>query len=200
MLFRSVGEDEFELLAAENVLALHETLPLSPDQWPQKKSALVSLVNTRVGTPESPTPASLALFDARWDLNRGPTNWYLWRKASTDPRLVDKAERGGGLGLGVDGTIGGGTDVYRVVDYDLHYAPNVVMSKRGQPWCSERFEHLQAACTYQMYLSGADLWVLPDEWTFTVEVLEKSPEGTKIDPAEKLKVRSWRRVLVVGAS
>lgn len=78
--------------------------------------------------------------------------------------------------------------MYKVIDYDLHYAPNVVMSKRGQPWCTERFENMQAACVYQMYLSGAELWVLPDQWIYTLEVMEKGTEETKVDPAEKLKV------------
>lgn len=184
-----VSASEFPLLAAEHILALHASLPLPPSQWPTKKQALVSMINTRLPSPDSPTSARLALFDRRWDLNHGPTNWYLWRKSSADPHLRDEPEAGGGVGLGVDGQVGGGRELYRVVDYDLHYAPNVVVSRKGQPWCTERFEQMQSACVYQMYLSGAEMWVLPDEWTFTVEVVEKKPEGWKEDPAEKLKVR-----------
>lgn len=184
-----VSEFEFDLIAAENLVELHKTLPLSPDQWPQKKSSLVPLVshNTRSSSP-NPPPPSIALHDRRWELNHGPTNWYLWRKSPSDAHLDSPPDQGGGIGLGVEGTLGGGTAVYKVIDYDLHYAPNVVMSKRGQPWCTERFENMQAACVYQMYLSGAELWVLPDQWIYTLEVMEKGTEETKVDPAEKLKV------------
>lgn len=184
-----VSSTEFPLLAAAHLQSLHSSLPLTPSRWPLKKASLVSLVNTRLGTPDQPTNALLALFDRRWDLNHGPSNWYLWRKSSVDPRLLEDPISGGGVGLGVDEGVGGGNEVYKVVDYDLHYAPNVVVSKKGQPWCTERFETMPSACTYQMYLSGAEMWVLPDEWTFTLEVTERRPDGVKEDPAEKLKVR-----------
>ncbi|GAA5920276.1 hypothetical protein JCM1841_003016 [Sporobolomyces salmonicolor] len=185
--FAGIGADEFEPLAAEYIHALFETLPVQPEDWPTRKQQLVQLVNTRVPSPEAPTTAALALYDRRWDLNRGPTNWYLWRKSSTDPRLLENPSSGGGLGLGLDGAVGGGKEVYRVVDYDLHYAPLVVVSKKGQPWCTERFDDVRAACVYQMYLTGAEMWVLPDEWTYTLEVLEKRPDSDQEDPADKLK-------------
>lgn len=186
--FDGVSRYEFEALARQNLRSIRESLPIAPESWPQRKSALVALVNTRIGSPDSPAVSSMALHDRHWDLNHGPTNWYLWRKSSADPRLVEAPELGGGLGLGLDGLIGGGRDVYRVIDYDLHYAPNVVVSRKGQPWCTERFDVMKAACVYQMYLSGAEMWVLPDEWTFTVEVLEKKADGVLGDPSEKLKV------------
>ncbi|GAA5907082.1 uncharacterized protein JCM6883_006132 [Sporobolomyces salmoneus] len=185
--FSGVGPDEFESLANEYVRTMIETLPLKPEEWPSRKQQLVQLVNTRIPSPDTPTTASLALYDRRWDINHGPTNWYLWRKSSVDPRLGDEPTAGGGLGLGLDGTVGGGREVYKVVDYDLHYAPHVVVSKKGQPWCTERFDGVRAACVYQMYLMGAELWVLPDEWVYTLESLEKRPEGDKEDPADKLR-------------
>ncbi|BGP25913.1 glycosyltransferase family 49 protein [Rhodotorula toruloides] len=185
--FSGVTADELDPLANEHIHTLFETLPLAPEEWPTRKQSLVQLVNTRVPSVASPTTARLALFDKRWDLNHGPSNWYLWRKSPTDPRLQEKPSSGGGLGLGIDGSVGGGREPYRVVDYDLHYSPLVAISKKGQPWCTERFDDLRAACTYQMYLSGAEMWVLPDEWAYTVEVVERKPEGEKEDPAEKLK-------------
>lgn len=188
--FAGVGADEFAPLAAEHLHTLVESLPLAQGDWPTRKQQLVSFVNTRVPSIESPTTARLALFDRRWDLNHGPSNWYLWRKSATDPRLMEKPTSGGGLSLGLDGAVGGGKEVYRVVDYDLHYSPLVVVSKKGQPWCTERFDDVRAACVYQMYLAGAEMWVVPDEWAYTLEVLEKKAEGVKEDPAEKLKVRS----------
>lgn len=188
-----VGEDEFAALAAQNAFVLTETLPIARSEWPTKKANLVGLVNTRVGTADTPTSAQLALYDRGWDLNHGPTNWYLWRKSGTDPRLLEPPDMGGGVGLGLNGGVGGGREVFRVTDYDLHYSPYVVVSRKGQPWCTERFEHMQAACVYQMYLSGAEMWVLPDEWAFTLEGTEKPAESVKEDPAQKLKVSSFPR-------
>ncbi|BGP41530.1 hypothetical protein JCM10450v2_005579 [Rhodotorula kratochvilovae] len=185
--FAGVSAEEFEPLAAEHVHQLLETLPLAPEEWPTRKQQLVQLVNTRVPSPESPTTAQLALFDRRWDANHGPSNWYLWRKSAADARLSEPPASGGGAGIGPDGSVGGGKELYRVVDYDLHYAPLVVASKKGQPWCTERFDDVRASCVYQMYLSGAEMWVVPDEWAYTLEVLEKRPEGEKEDPADKLK-------------
>ncbi|SGZ01293.1 BQ5605_C033g11136 [Microbotryum silenes-dioicae] len=182
-----VAHEEFDALAAEHIQMLESTLPLARAEWPTKKASLVTLVNTRSGSPSNPTTARMALFDRRWDPNHGPTNWYLWRKSATDARLLEKPESGGGVGLGVGGRVGGGNDVYRVLDYDLHFAPFVVVSKKGQPWCTERFEEMPAACVYQMYLAGAEMWVLPDEWVFTKEMIEKRADSQNEDPAEKLK-------------
>ncbi|GAA5952631.1 hypothetical protein JCM3765_002227 [Sporobolomyces pararoseus] len=185
--FSGVGAQEFETLSKEYLNSLIETLPLKPEEWPTRKQQLVQFVNTRLPSPDTPTSATLALYDRRWDINHGPTNWYLWRKSSADPRLAEEPTLGGGQGIGLDGSTGGGKEVYKVVDYDLHYSPNVVVSKRGQPWCTERFDDVKAACVYQMYLTGAELWVLPDEWIYTLEPLEKRPEGEKEDPADKLR-------------
>jgi len=41
-----------------------------------------------------------------------------------------------------------------------------------------------------MYLTGAEMWVLPDEWVYTLESIEKRPESDKQDPADKLRVSS----------
>ncbi|KAM0791763.1 hypothetical protein ACM66B_004027 [Microbotryomycetes sp. NB124-2] len=182
-----VSAAEFEVLASQHILALHESLPLPPSAWPSRKQSLVSQVSTRRPTPEVPTTARIAMFDRRWDVNHGPSNWYLWRKQATDKHLEDEPELGGGVGLGLDGSIGGGRDLYKVVDYDMHYSPALVMSRKGQPWCTERFETMHAACTYQMYLTGAEVWVLPDEWTYTLERIEPKHDGWEEDPADRLK-------------
>ncbi|GAA5883108.1 hypothetical protein JCM3774_002858 [Rhodotorula dairenensis] len=182
-----VSADEFDAFAAQHIRELYESLPISPEDWPSRKQALVQLVNTRSPTTSVSTTAELALFDRRWEPNRGPSNWYLWRKSAADPRLEDEPAAGGGLGIGVDGKVGGGREPYRVVDYDLHYAPLVATSRKGHPWCTERFDDLRAACTYQMFLAGAEMYVLPEDWVYTLEVLEKSPAGYREDPAEKLK-------------
>lgn len=198
-LWDGVGEHEFGILAAENLAATYATIPLPREQWPEKKSALVQFVRpprASAGTPPGGAGASspiLALHDRRWDLNHGPSNWYLWRKSPRDAHLLDPPEQGGGLTLGVDGGTGGGRQPYRVADYDLHYSPNVVLSKKGQPWCTEKFERLHAACVYQVYLAGAELWVMPDQWTYTLEVVNKGASASeRADPTEKLKVSEIR--------
>lgn len=183
-----VAPSEFDSLAAQHVLALHESLPIPANAWPTRKQSLVSQVNTRAPSPDAPTTARIALFDRRWDLNHGPSNWYLWRKSASDTHLQDAPELGGGVGLGLDGGVGGGHELYKVTDYDMHYSPTVVMSRKGQPWCTERFETMHAACVYQMYLTGAEVWVVPDEWAYTLEVVEKKHDGWQEDPADKLKV------------
>lgn len=183
-----VSEREFEVLAKGNVDAHFDSLPIPTSRWPTKKSTIVSLVSTKPGTLVIPSSATLALFDESWDLNRGPTNWYLWRKSISDPRLADSPSVGGGLGLGLNETIGGGANVYKIIDYDLHYSPALVMSNKGQPWCTERFETLKSACVYQIYLTGTELWVLPEEWIFTLEPIEKIDDKVVEDPGLALKV------------
>jgi hypothetical protein len=191
---QGVTEDEFEELSNAYISALQTNLPMPLDKWPKKKATLVGLSSSR--PPASVMPAGempptgpiFAMFDSAWDMNRGPTNWPLWRKGSVDPRLSEGPEVGGGAGLGINGGIGGGHVVYKVADYELHYAPSIVVSKDAQPWCTERFDYNKAACVYQMYLSGAELWVLPDEWVFTLEVID-GPEPPKLPDALALKVR-----------
>lgn len=180
--------------AGQRYAAAHrESLPLAYDRWPKKKSTLVGLSSVHppqsVTAPDevSPTGPVFALWDRAWDVNRGPSNWPLWRRSANDARLVEGPEVGGGAGLGVAGGVGGGNEPFRVADYDLHYAPAVVIGREQQPWCTERFGANKAACIYQMYLAGAEMWVMPDEWAFTLEVVDaKAPEPA---PADKLQVR-----------
>lgn len=188
-----VSAEEFRKLASVYVEAHKSTLPISMSKWPKKKATLVGLASAHppasvMGPGEAPPSAPVfALWDQAWDPNRGPSNWSLWRKGSLDPRLQESATSGGGAGLGLNGAVGGGQAIYRVVDYELHYAPNVVISRESQPWCTERFEVNKAACVYQMFLSGAGIWVLPDEWAFTLESLDRADKA-KVNEADKLKV------------
>jgi hypothetical protein len=76
----------------------------------------------------------LGLQDDGWELNRGPTCYSFWQKG----------------------------ELYKIDDFELHYRPNFVSRKGGNiPWCTERFDDNKAACLYQMYISGSDIWVLP---------------------------------------
>ncbi|GES75852.1 glycosyltransferase family 49 protein [Rhizophagus clarus] len=80
----------------------------------------------------------LGLQDYGWEINSGPTCLDSWLKA-------DK--------------------LFHVEEYELHYRPNFVARKGGQiPWCSERFDDNKAACIFEIYLSGAELYVDPDSF------------------------------------
>lgn len=141
------------------------SLKLPRSEWPASKEGLVSLADT-----EESNETPISLFDRSWQPTKGPTNWPLWKTLKGDELLQRSAEEGGGIGLGVEpGKVGGGDELYRVSNYELNYAPNVIMSREGQAWCTERFEVNKAACVYQMYLSGTELWVTPRGWAFTLE-------------------------------
>ncbi|KAI9319024.1 hypothetical protein BX666DRAFT_1922330 [Dichotomocladium elegans] len=81
--------------------------------------------------------ARMGLLDYHWHLNDGPTSYAHWREA-TEPYLVPK--------------------------YDFHYSPVYIATRDGHPWCDERFADEPSACLYSIYLSGANLWVLPEDY------------------------------------
>ncbi|EXX65321.1 glycosyltransferase family 49 protein [Rhizophagus irregularis DAOM 181602=DAOM 197198] len=80
----------------------------------------------------------MGLKDSGWSLNKGPTSYENWLKKK----------------------------VYNVSDYEMHYQPNFVVRRgRELPWCTERFDNFEnskAACLLQMYISGSELWVIPE--------------------------------------
>ena len=197
----SVPAPEFAAKAAAHRAALRSSLPIAVDKWPSRKATLVGLSSAHpppsvVGPGEvSPTAPVFALFDRSWDPNRGPTNWPLWRKGAADPRLTDATEFGGGAGLGIEGGVGGGSEPFRVTDYDLHYQPLVVIARATQPWCTERFaDPNPAACVYQYYLAGSKMWVLPDEWAFTLEAFDAGAAVPSQPESDKLKASIQSRL------
>lgn len=194
------SSDNFASLARRTIDAHRNSLSMPLDRWPRKKSALVSMTSLNpspsavVDGSATPSGPLFALFDRSWDANKGPSNFALWRRPAGDARLLEGPNVGGGAGLGLDGQIGGGNELFRVTDYDLHYEPAVVIGRTQQPWCTERFGASRAACIYQMYLAGAEMWVVPDEWAFTLEPIERN--GTSVHgldksvaDAERLQVR-----------
>ncbi|KAK3841754.1 MAG: hypothetical protein J3R72DRAFT_444867 [Linnemannia gamsii] len=65
-----------------------------------------------------------------------------------------------------------------IQNYDPFFGPSVVMRRDKMLWCPERFGNNQAACLFELYLSGADFWVLPND--FTIHSGErKEPEITE---------------------
>ncbi|KAG0223069.1 hypothetical protein BGW42_006110 [Actinomortierella wolfii] len=55
-----------------------------------------------------------------------------------------------------------------IQNYDPYFAPTVILRRDKMLWCPERFGNNQAACLFELYLSGADFWVLPDDFTINV--------------------------------
>ncbi|OBZ88377.1 Glycosyltransferase-like protein LARGE2 [Choanephora cucurbitarum] len=95
---------------------------------PQTKKELVGLVeNEKV----------LGLYDGRFALNGGPTDFEAWKIAD---------------------------DLYKVTQYTMEYEPIVIQSKTVQPWCSERFMDKRSACLLSSYLAGNDFYVLPNDF------------------------------------
>ncbi|KAF9909646.1 hypothetical protein EC991_008304 [Linnemannia zychae] len=70
------------------------------------------------------------------------------------------------------------TRLSAIQNYDAYFGPSVVMRRDKMLWCPERFGNNQAACLLELYLSGADFWVLPND--FTIHSGErKEPEITE---------------------
>lgn len=69
---------------------------------------------------------------------------------------------------------------YKVEDYDFSYEPYVIFKKQGSPWCDERFIGYganKAACLYEIYLSGIDYYVLPND--FLIHQSHDYPEAAR---------------------
>ncbi|KAG0213865.1 hypothetical protein BGX33_002623 [Mortierella sp. NVP41] len=59
----------------------------------------------------------------------------------------------------------GQTRLSAIQNYDPYFSPSVVMRRDKMLWCPERFGDNHAACMFELYLSGADFWVLPNDFT-----------------------------------
>ncbi|KAL1915683.1 uncharacterized protein VTP21DRAFT_6442 [Calcarisporiella thermophila] len=79
----------------------------------------------------------LTLFDRSWEAGTGPTGYNTWRNEN---------------------------QLYKVDDFELHYEPSVIMSKSQLPWCPEKFKDNRASCLYGAYLSGAEFYVMPEDF------------------------------------
>ncbi|KAI9334633.1 glycosyl-transferase for dystroglycan-domain-containing protein [Pilaira anomala] len=59
------------------------------------------------------------------------------------------------------------SDIYPVTTYQFSYEPYVIFKNQGSPWCDERFSGYgsnKAACLYELYISGVDYYVLPNDF------------------------------------
>lgn len=52
-----------------------------------------------------------------------------------------------------------------IQNYDPFFAPSVIIRRDKMLWCPERFGNNQASCLFELYLSGADFWVLPSDFS-----------------------------------
>ncbi|KAK9766120.1 hypothetical protein K7432_005024 [Basidiobolus ranarum] len=80
------------------------------------------------------------MFHKSWQRGHGSTNYTNWYQ-SEEP--------------------------YMVTDYNYSYEPYVIVKKDGVPWCNERFIGYggnKAACLYEIYLSGVEYWILPNDY------------------------------------
>ncbi|KAF9420382.1 hypothetical protein BGZ94_009148 [Podila epigama] len=57
------------------------------------------------------------------------------------------------------------TRLSAIQNYDPYFSPSVIIRRDKMLWCPERFGNNQAACLFELYLSGADFWVLPNDFT-----------------------------------
>jgi len=57
------------------------------------------------------------------------------------------------------------THLSAIQNYDPYFSPSVVIRRDKMLWCPERFGDNHAACMFELYLSGADFWVLPSDFT-----------------------------------
>ncbi|CAH7685604.1 hypothetical protein BY996DRAFT_825351 [Phakopsora pachyrhizi] len=160
--FSNIGSgfstDKMKDFAINYVKELFSSIPLSSVQWPQSSKGIIRLVE---GDQEEQSLRKkfLVMHEKERGLGKGFTDWENWKKFTKTEDMSDK--------LGKKPTES--EDMYVVKEYDFHYSPNVIISKEGQPWCTERFEFNKAACIYQMYLTGTELWVMPQAWSFTAE-------------------------------
>lgn len=101
------------------------------------------------------------MFHRAWKKGHGSTNYAKWYQADS---------------------------VYAVTDYNFSYEPYVIYKKEGSPWCDERFIGYganKAACLYEIYLSGIDYEVLPND--FLIHQTHYYPESER---AKEVRNRS----------
>jgi len=79
-------------------------------------------------------------YKSRYDQGHQPTNYTRWYQEN---------------------------QVYKVLWDKIGYEPYVIFKTEGSPWCDERFVGYggdKVACNWELYLSGKDFWVLPNDF------------------------------------
>ncbi|OZJ06768.1 hypothetical protein BZG36_00297 [Bifiguratus adelaidae] len=107
----------------------------------------VPLPRTKSALVTAVSEGHFALDDTHWDLGAGPTCYEHWSQVSK---------------------------VYPAEEYEFHYQPVVIASKKVTSWCPERFMDNKASCLFGSYLMGGEFWVLPDDFVIKLGVRETS--------------------------
>jgi hypothetical protein len=114
------------------VPTFQSTVTIDAASYPKTKKDVLNMIKNN----------QMALYDAYFDLNQGPTDLEAWEKA-TSPYIVN--------------------------NYVMQYEPIVIQSKTVQPWCSERFVDRRSACLLESYFSGNDFIVLDHDFAIYKE-------------------------------
>ncbi|KAF8940115.1 hypothetical protein EDD21DRAFT_362052 [Dissophora ornata] len=77
-----------------------------------------------------------------------------------------------------------------IQNYDPYFSPSVVLRRDKMMWCPERFGNNHAACMFELYLSGADFWVLPQD--FTVNAATR-PEVDSTEREKTINTRLYQK-------
>ncbi|KAI9600143.1 hypothetical protein KEM48_000557 [Puccinia striiformis f. sp. tritici PST-130] len=181
--FQWTGEEaDLNRMAQQYINESISSIALPSRRWPSTREDLLRLT-TQSDSPK-PDMSAMAMYDQAWKPSEGPTNWTMWQ--TFVPKLESGASRIMDSSKTPQGDLSGVQDqMYPVVSYDLNYAPNVIVSREGQPWCTERFEYNKAACVYQMYLAGTELWVMPEAWSLTFQQMPSTSK--RFDEDRELK-------------
>jgi hypothetical protein len=108
------------------------TVTIDAASYPKTKKDVLNMIKNN----------QMALYDAYFDLNQGPTDLEAWEKAASP---------------------------YVVKNYVMQYEPIVIQSKTVQPWCSERFVDRRSACLLESYFGGNDFIVLDHDFAIHKE-------------------------------
>ncbi|KAG2203267.1 glycosyl-transferase for dystroglycan-domain-containing protein [Mucor mucedo] len=89
------------------------------------------------------TDKEVEMFHSFWLPGHAPTDYERWTQQEKD------------------------AEIYPVTSYQFSYEPYVIFKNQGSPWCDERFSGYgsnKAACLYELYISGVDYYVLPNDF------------------------------------
>ncbi|CAG8434210.1 1753_t:CDS:2 [Ambispora gerdemannii] len=107
---------------------------------------------TKESLIEEVNSGRLNMFHPVWQKGHGPTNYQRFYEAD---------------------------EIFMVAEYQFSYEPYAIFPKNS-PWCDERFIGYganKAACLFEIYISGVDYWVLPDD--FLIHQTHEYPESAR---------------------
>ncbi|KAI8987012.1 glycosyl-transferase for dystroglycan-domain-containing protein [Pilobolus umbonatus] len=109
--------------------------------FPRNKRDLIQLYNEN----------KIESFHSFWLPGHAPTDYERWVNIPSTAAYPDESA----------------DEIYPVNEYQHSYEPYVIYKNQGSPWCDERFAGYgsnKAACLFELYVSGVDFYVLPDDF------------------------------------